>query len=117
MAKQQILSDAHQFDMIIEQEAILESSPPNHLCYNFFLPPNLIGLVVGRRGCTIKAIMDKTGAKIETPKVNTINRFKVYGSREQIEKAAKEIILTIQSVTTHRINFDARPHSFTFVIV
>ena len=64
---------------------------------NIYLPARFIGLVVGKKGASIKRIMEQSGADIITPKVNTINGFKLYGTAPQIRNAIDQIKQHIMS--------------------
>eukprot|EP00117_Sycon_ciliatum_P005913 scpid26815/ scgid9666/ RNA-binding protein MEX3D; RING finger and KH domain-containing protein 1; RING finger protein 193; TINO len=65
------------------------------------VPYNVVGLVVGPRGATIKKIQSMTGTYIVTPSREKDPVFEIQGSRENVEKARQEI----SGYITHRTRY------------
>lgn len=86
-AKERILAEAAQYDMSLLVEAMSYNDGNNRKQVNLLLPSRFIGLVVGKKGTAIKRIMELSGATVVTPKVNTLNGFKMFGTFQQIRQA------------------------------
>ena len=86
LAKGRINEEAARFDMELFRDACGHTDGVRRRIH-LFLPPRFIGLVVGKKGNAIKRIMDLSGAQIVTPKVNTLNGFKLFGTNLEIRKA------------------------------
>lgn len=112
-AGEHIKEEEARFDQAMQDEARAASNDKVY-CLNFFLPQNMIGLVVGRAGNTIKGIMERTRTEIETPKVNTINRFKISGTKADVDRAVEEIANQITQNTRLSFKRTYDDHSLTF---
>lgn len=100
LAKNKLEEAANEFDFNIFVEACTYKDG-DRIRNNLFLPARYIGLVVGKKGSIIKRIMDMSGTTIVTPKVNTLNGFKIHGTTGQIRIAIdmiKDHILTTSNV-------------------
>lgn len=96
MAKERILEEARNFSLSLYNRACNFKEGDRRMM-NLYLPARYIGLVVGKKGASIKRIMDMSGVTIVTPKVNTINIFELYGTDYQLRKAVDCIKLHIMS--------------------
>ncbi|UXI22931.1 transformation/transcription domain-associated protein [Sarcoptes scabiei] len=85
-AKTKLEEAAQEFDFNVFVEACTYREG-DKIRNNLFLPARYIGLVVGKKGSIIKKIMEISGTTIVTPKVNTLNGFKIHGSPGQIRQA------------------------------
>ena len=95
-AKERILMEAHNYSMALYNQA-RNYKDGERRQVNIYLPARFIGLVVGKKGSSIKRIMEMSGADIVTPKVNTINGFKLFGTGPQIRAAVDHIKLHIMT--------------------
>lgn len=102
MAKKKIEEAAREFDFNIFVEACTFRKGDKRR-KNLFLPSRFIGLVVGKKGSIIRRIMKFSGTNIVTPKVNTLNGFKIEGTEEQIKQAIDLIKDHILSTSKVRI--------------
>ncbi|OTF79186.1 KH domain containing protein [Euroglyphus maynei] len=105
IAKNKLEEAAAEFDFNIFVEACTYKDG-NRIRNNLFLPARYIGLVVGKKGSIIKRIMESSDTTIVTPKVNTLNGFKIHGTPEKIRLAInmiKEHILSTSNVMVEEI--------------
>ncbi|KAH9423924.1 K y RNA-binding domain [Dermatophagoides pteronyssinus] len=105
LAKNKLEEAANEFDFNIFVEACTFKDG-DRIRNNLFLPARYIGLVVGKKGSIIKRIMESSDTTIVTPKVNTLNGFKIHGKVEKIRLAIdmiKEHILSTSNVIIDEI--------------
>ena len=97
-AEARIIDAAHQYDLSLFVEASTYQDGERKQL-NLLLPARFIGLVVGKKGAAIKRIMEQSGATVITPKVNTLNGFKVFGTNRQIMAAINLIKQHIETTS------------------
>ena len=110
MAKNEIIKQSLQYDLNIFLEACTYRDGDKKRL-NLFLPSRYIGLVVGKKGSVIKRIVDQSGATIVTPKVYTLNGFKIYGTDETIRKAI-DLIKDHITTSSHAIVQEVESNSY-----
>lgn len=112
-------------ELILKEEVAFSKSLYNRACnfkegdrrmLNLYLPSRYIGLVVGKKGSSIKRIMEMSNTTIVTPKVNTINIFEVFGTHSQIQKAVELIKMHITCNNDVNIIEEANTYEVTFKI-
>jgi len=71
---------------------------------NFPVPNNMVGLLIGKGGENLKALMAKTKARIHIPKVpepNSTERvIQIKGTKDQVIQTKKEIALLTSTITS-----------------
>lgn len=105
LAKAKLEEAAKEFDFNIFVEACTYRDG-DKIRFNLFLPSRFIGLVVGKKGTIIKRIMELTETTIVTPKVNTLNGFKIHGRPNQIRQAIDMIKEHILLTTNNMVQIE-----------
>jgi hypothetical protein len=77
------------------------SLPAGHVSEKVAVPSNLVGLVVGPKGATIKRIQHNTGTYILTPSRDTPSVFEVQGMPQNVARARVEIENHVKVRTGH----------------
>ncbi|KAH9404321.1 Mex-3 RNA binding member C [Tyrophagus putrescentiae] len=114
-AKQRILEEEIAYSKSLFERACNYREGDRRML-NLYLPSRFIGLVVGKKGSSIKRIMEMSSTTIVTPKVNTINIFEIYGTQWQIQRAVELIKKHITSNNDVAITEQANPCEVTLYI-
>ncbi len=114
-AKQRILEEEIAYSKSLFERACNYREGDRRML-NLYLPSRFIGLVVGKKGSSIKRIMEMSSTTIVTPKVNTINIFEIYGTQWQIQRAVELIKKHITSNNDVSITEQANPCEVTLYI-
>ena len=99
--------------LLDEKRQLREDPDKKPLSLEFVLPSCQCGALIGKKGCKIKEIREKTGAKVfvdsDVLPLSTERCVKVTGSREEVLECTYEILCTLLENPTKESNIEYDP--------